>query len=334
MAVDALPLVDRFGREIRYVRLSVTDRCDFRCRYCMPLKMRFLPKAEVLSLDELLRVARVFAGLGVQKVRITGGEPLVRRDVDWLCGRIAALDGVREVAMTTNGSQLARAAPALVAAGVRRVNVSLDSLDEGRFAELTRTGELARVLAGIEAARTAGFAGGVKVNVVMMRGFNDDELGDLAEFALTRGMDVSFIEEMPLGEVGHWRGNTYFGADEAMPALRRRFALTPCDYQTGGPARYWEVAGYANRIGFITPHSHNFCAECNRVRVTATGELYPCLGQNEAVDLKPALRGADAGEAALRRLIMEMMRLKPKGHDFNVFAAEAKVVRFMSATGG
>ena len=328
------PLIDRYGREISYIRMSVTDRCDFRCRYCMPLDMRFLPRREILSLEELLRVARVFTTLGVKKIRITGGEPLVRRNVVWLCEQIAALEGVREVVITTNGSQLPKLAPQLVAAGVRRINISLDSLDEERFRALTRTGDLAQVLAGIDAALAAGFTGGVKINTVMMRGFNDDELPALAQFALARGMDISFIEEMPLGDIGSWRGDTYYSAADALPALQQQFTMQASDYSSGGPARYWDVAGMKNRIGFITPHSHNFCSTCNRVRITATGELYPCLGQNDAADLKPAIRGEAASDAALRQLIMQVMAIKPKGHDFNVFAEEAKVVRFMSTTGG
>ena len=330
----AQPLIDRYGREISYIRMSVTDRCDFRCQYCMPMDMKFLLKREILSLEELLQVARVFTTLGVKKIRITGGEPLVRRNVVWLCEQVAALPGVREVAITTNGSQLPKLAKSLVAAGVRRVNISLDSLEDDRFRELTRTGSLAQVQAGVEAALAAGFPGGVKLNTVMMRGFNDDELPQLAAYALGKGMDISFIEEMPLGDIGRWRGDTYYSATQALPALRAQFALTPSDHSTGGPARYWDVGGYGNRIGFITPHSHNFCATCNRVRITATGELYPCLGQNDAADLKPALRGDAAGDDALRALIMKVMDIKPKGHDFNVYAEGAKVVRFMSATGG
>ncbi|MCH9704685.1 MAG: GTP 3',8-cyclase MoaA [Proteobacteria bacterium] len=336
--MSALPLIDRYGREISYIRLSVTDRCDFRCQYCMPMNMRFLPKRDILSLDELLQVARVFTTLGVKKVRITGGEPLVRKNIVWLCEQIAALDGVREVAITSNGSQLVKLAKELAAAGVRRVNISLDSLVPARFRELTRTGDLQQVLNGVDAALAAGFPGGVKLNTVMMRGFNEDELPTLAKFALDNGMDISFIEEMPLGDIGRWRGDTYYSATEAMPQLQQHFDLTASDYDSGGPARYWQVAGRQNRIGFITPHSHNFCSTCNRVRITATGELYPCLGQNDASDLKPALRGEDSrrdtSDEALRQLIMQVMQIKPKGHDFDVYAPDAKVIRFMSSTGG
>ncbi|MDM5147909.1 GTP 3',8-cyclase MoaA [Candidatus Persebacteraceae bacterium Df01] len=326
-------LIDRWGRHISYIRLSVTDRCDFRCQYCMPMKMKFLPKREILSLEECLRVARVFAELGVTKVRITGGEPLVRTNVEWLCAQIAKLQGVREVAITTNGSQLPRLACKLRSAGIRRINISLDTLDANNFRRLTRTGSLSVVLEGIEAARAAGFVGGVKINVVMMRGVNHLELPQLATFAIERGMDISFIEEMPLGDIGHSRGDTYYSADEALTDLRRIFTLSASDFDSGGPARYWKVDGTEQKIGFITPHSHNFCASCNRVRVTATGGLYPCLGQNDMVDLRPALRG-ESSDDVLRHKILQTMAIKPKGHEFDVYADGAKVVRFMSATGG
>ena len=326
-------LIDRYGRHISYLRLSVTDRCDFRCQYCMPLQVKFLPKREILSLEELLRVARVFVAMGVKKIRLTGGEPLVRRNIVWLCQQIAALDGVRETVITTNGSQLPALAQKLVDAGVRRINISLDTLDADKFAALTRTGELKAVLRGIDAALAAGFPGGVKLNTVMMRGINDDELPALAHFALRRGMDISYIEEMPIGDVGHARSNTYYSADDALQGLEREMSLRQSAHDSGGPARYWDVAD-GGHIGFITPHSHNFCARCNRVRVTAAGELYPCLGQNDKVDLKPALRGNDASDDALRRLLTHTMDIKPKGHDFDIHADGAKVIRFMSATGG
>lgn len=324
-------LIDRWGRHITYLRLSVTDRCDFRCRYCMPMKMQFLPKRMVLSLEECLRVARVFSQLGASKVRITGGEPLVRPNVTWLCEQVAALPGVKEVAITTNGSQLPRLASGLVAAGVRRVNISLDTLDEQRFADLTRTGSLKAVLNGIDAALKAGFPGGVKINAVMMRGVNDDEIPALAAFALERGMEISFIEEMPLGDTGFSRADTYYSADDAIARLRESYTLHSSSFDSGGPARYWDVDG-GGRIGFITPHSHNFCASCNRVRVTASGRLYPCLGQNESVDLLDAAR--QSGDGALKTRILEAMDIKPKGHDFDLHEEGAKVVRFMSATGG
>ena len=333
-------LIDRHGRRVTYIRLSVTDRCDFRCAYCMPMKMKFLPKSEVLSLEELLLVARAFVRLGVDKIRVSGGEPLVRKGVVRLCENLAALPGVREVAITTNGSQLPRLAKPLRAAGVRRVNISLDTLDAEKFKALTRTGELSAVLQGVEAARAAGFPG-VKLNAVMMRGFNHDQIVPLARFAVAAGIDISYIEEMPLGDVGHSRAETYYSADDAMRQLREKFDLRASDYSSGGPARYWKIAGTGTRVGFITPHSHNFCAACNRVRITAVGQLFPCLGQNDMVDLKPALRGDDGGgggmggrESALRETILRGLDIKPKGHEFDLSEPGAKVVRFMSATGG
>ena len=327
-------LIDRYGRRVTYIRLSVTDRCDFRCAYCMPLKMKFLPKSEILSLEEILLVARAFVRLGVNKIRVSGGEPLVRKGVVQLCENLAQLPGVREVAVTTNGSQLPRLAAPLRRAGVRRVNISLDTLDPGKFKSLTRTGDLSAVLRGMEAARAANFEG-VKVNVVMMRGFNDDEIVPLARFALANGMDISYIEEMPLGDIGRPRAQTYYSADDAMRQLRRVFDMRPSDHNSGGPARYWKVAGESARIGFITPHSHNFCAACNRVRVTAVGQLFPCLGQNDMTDLKPALRDNHPdSEDALRQAILRGLDIKPKGHEFDLDESGAKVIRFMSATGG
>ena len=293
--------------------------------------MRFLPKRMILSLEECLRIARAFARLGVRKIRITGGEPLVRPNVAWLCQQIAAIPGVGEVAITTNGSQLPKLAQTLRNAGVRRVNISLDTLDAEKFRKLTRTGDLNAVLAGIAAAQNARFPGGAKINAVMIRGVNDEELTNLAEFAFAQGMDISFIEEMPLGDAGYRRADTYFGADEALALFRRRFGMQESNYDSGGPARYWDVSG-GGKIGFITPHSRNFCASCNRVRVSAAGRLYPCLGQNESTDLLEAARaGSDLG---LENKIREAIEIKPKGHDFDIYADGAKVVRFMSATGG
>ena len=328
-------LIDRYGRRVTYIRLSVTDRCDFRCAYCMPVDMRFLPKSEILSLEELHAVARAFAKLGVNKIRVSGGEPLVRKGVVPLCENLARIPGVREVAITTNGSQLPKLALPLRQAGVRRVNISLDTLNPQKFQTLTRTGRLADVLSGMKAARDANFRA-VKVNVVMIRGFNDDEIVPLAEFAADNGMDISYIEEMPLGDIGRSRAETYYSADDAIRQLRKRFNLRPSDHDSGGPARYWQADGCENLIGFITPHSHNFCASCNRVRVTATGQLFPCLGQNDMTDLKPALRESCDGdrEEALRKAIMHGLDIKPKGHEFDLSESGARVVRFMSSTGG
>ncbi|HNC52131.1 MAG TPA: GTP 3',8-cyclase MoaA [Accumulibacter sp.] len=326
-------LIDRYGRHVTYLRLSVTDRCDFRCGYCMAEEMSFLPRAQVLTLEECLRVARAFVDLGVSKVRVTGGEPLVRHDVVWLLERLARLPGLRELVITTNGSQLERFAAALCTAGVRRINVSLDTLRADRFREITRVGDLAKVLRGLAAAQAAGFER-LKLNTVMMRGRNDDELLGLVEFAVERGMDIAFIEEMPLGEIGHGRQTSYFSSEEALARLQTRFRLLPSTETTGGPARYWRIPDTATRVGFISPHSHNFCDSCNRVRVTARGELYPCLGNNDASQLLPLLRAHPTDDTALRTAIVRSMGIKAKGHDFGNQMDAPQVIRFMSMTGG
>jgi cyclic pyranopterin phosphate synthase len=298
----------------------------------MAEEMTFLPRHEVMSLEECLQVAKVFVGLGVSKLRITGGEPLVRKDALWLIERLGALPGLDNLVMTTNGSQLDRFAPALKAAGVRRINISLDTLRPARFREITRIGDLAKVLRGIEAARAAGFRR-TKLNTVMMRGVNDDEFADLVQFALDHELDISFIEEMPLGEI-HGRSNTYISSEETREQLGRRFELIPSTESSGGPARYWRVSGSETRVGFISPHSHNFCDSCNRVRITAKGELYPCLGQNDALQLLPVLRQHPGEDAPLRQAIMDSMGIKPWGHDFTQQMDAPQVVRFMSMTGG
>ncbi|HEX5801479.1 MAG TPA: GTP 3',8-cyclase MoaA [Azospira sp.] len=325
-------LIDKYGRHITYIRLSITDRCDFRCTYCMAEEMEFLPRQQVLSLEECLRVVSTFVGLGVTKVRITGGEPLVRRNVLWLLERIAALDGLKELVLTTNGSQLERYAPALRDAGVKRLNVSLDTLRADRFKAITRIGELDKVLRGIDAAGAAGFTR-TKLNTVMMRGVNDDEFVDLVRYAVERDLNISFIEEMPLGDIGHGRGNTYFSTQEGLALLGQHFELVSTLETTGGPARYWRIPGSETRVGFISPHSHNFCDSCNRVRVTAQGELYPCLGQNDAMSLMPLLR-EESDDAPLREAIVRSMGIKPKEHNFTEQLDAPKVVRFMSMTGG
>jgi len=328
-------LVDHYGRRIRYLRLSVTDRCDFRCTYCMAEDMSFLPRSEVMSLEECLRVVRAFVALGVDKVRLTGGEPLVRRDILWLMERVSALPGVRELVLTTNGSQLGKMAQAVRDAGVRRINISIDSLRPERFREITRIGDLHKVRAGIDAALAAGFER-IKLNTVMLRGFNDDEFEDLVDFAIDRSIDISFIEEMPLGDTGHLRAKTFMTEDEVLPRLESRFGLIATSEDSGGPARYWQVPGSETRVGFISPHSHNFCDSCNRVRVTATGDLYPCLGQNDMLPLLPVLRGEAEGDrdTALVDAIRQSMGIKPRGHDFDVRKPTPAVVRFMSLTGG
>ena len=326
-------LIDQFGRRVDYIRLSITDRCDFRCVYCMGEDMTFLPRDEVLSLEECERLVRVFVNLGVQKVRITGGEPLVRKNALWLFQQIGRMPGLREQVITTNGSQLEQHAEALKAAGVSRINISLDSLDPERFRNITRVGDLDKVLRGIAAARAAGFQH-TKLNCVLMRGINDDEAPALVQYAIAHDLDVAFIEEMPLGEVSHQRSSSYVSNAETLQTLQQHFTLTSSTETTGGPARYWKVPGTRTRIGFISPHSHNFCEACNRVRITCKGELYLCLGQNDKIDLMPLLREFPQDDAPLRAAIVDAMAIKPKGHDFDLSRAAPAVVRFMSMTGG
>ncbi len=324
-------LVDKYGRRITYVRLSITDRCDFRCTYCMSEEMTFLPRHEVMSLEECLRVATVFVALGVSKLRITGGEPLVRKGALWLIERLGALPGLENLVMTTNGSQLDRFAVQLKAAGVKRLNISLDTLKPERFKQITRIGDVNKVLKGIEAARAAGFRR-TKLNAVMMRGINDDEFIDLVQYAIDHELDISFIEEMPLGDI-HGRQTTYISSEETRAMLAQRFQLEESTENSGGPARYWRVAGSETRVGFISPHSHNFCDSCNRVRITAKGELYPCLGQNDAMHLLPALRASE-DNTGLHQAIIDSMGIKPFGHDFTAQMDAPQVIRFMSMTGG
>jgi cyclic pyranopterin phosphate synthase len=327
------PLIDRFGRRVSYLRLSVTDRCDFRCVYCMDDEMTFLPRAQVLSLEELLSVARAFVSLGVTKIRLTGGEPLVRKNVLWLAREIARLPGLCELVLTTNGSQLELMADDLRAAGVRRLNISLDSLDPERFRRITRVGDLAKVLRGIEAARAAGFAR-LKLNAVILKHRNDDEVVPLTRFAIERGMDISFIEEMPLGVIGdHDRAAVYYSSDQIRADLEREFRLIPTTESTGGPSRYFRIDGTPNRVGFISPHSHNFCESCNRVRLTTEGRLLLCLGQEHSADLRAVLRATPDDDLALQHAIVAAMALKPKGHDFQLARAPI-ILRHMNSTGG
>lgn len=326
-------LIDRYGRRVDYIRLSITDRCDFRCMYCMGEDMQFLPREEVLTLEECARLVRVFVGLGVAKVRITGGEPLVRKNALWLFQQIGRLPGLRELTLTTNGSQLPDYAQALKAAGLHRINISLDSLDAERFRRITRVGDLTKVLRGIEAAQAAGFAH-TRLNSVLMRGINDDEAVPLVQFALERGLDIAFIEEMPLGEVEHERAASCVGNEDTLAALSQHFNLVSSAENTGGPARYWRIPGYVSRIGFISPHSHNFCEMCNRVRITCKGELFLCLGQEDMVDLMPLLRDHPDDDRPVIDAIHQSMQIKPQGHDFDLQRARPAVVRFMSMTGG
>jgi cyclic pyranopterin phosphate synthase len=330
-------LIDQFGRTVDYIRLSITDRCDFRCVYCMAEEMTFLPRDEVLSLEECARLVRVFVGLGVTKVRITGGEPLVRKNALWLFGEVGKLQGLKELVLTTNGSQLESQAVALKKAGVKRINISIDSLKPENFKKITRAGNLNRVLAGLQASIDAGFEG-IKINTVLMRGSNYDEAADLVQFAINQKIDISFIEEMPLGEVDHTRESTFVSNADTLKLLKSKYLLLPSTETTGGPARYWRVANSDGtshtKIGFISPHSHNFCESCNRVRITCKGELYLCLGQEDKVDLMPLLRKYPNDDTPLIAAIIGSMSIKPKGHDFDLRRAEPAVVRFMSHTGG
>ncbi|MBC7756854.1 MAG: GTP 3',8-cyclase MoaA [Bdellovibrio sp.] len=330
-------LVDQFGRTVDYIRLSITDRCDFRCVYCMSEDMTFLPRDEVLSLEECARLVKVFVGLGVSKVRITGGEPLVRKNALWLFEEIGQLKGLKELVLTTNGSQLESQASALKKAGVKRINISIDSLKPERFKKITRTGKLEQVLVGLQASIDAGFDG-IKINTVLMRGSNDDEAADLVQFAIDQKIDISFIEEMPLGAVDHARESTFVSNTDTLKLLQSKYSLLPSTETTGGPARYWRVANSDGtshtKIGFISPHSHNFCESCNRVRITCKGELYLCLGQEDKVDLMPLLREHPNDDVPLIAAIIGSMSIKPKGHDFDLRRATPAVVRFMSHTGG
>ncbi len=336
--MDAIPsLIDPFHRPITYLRVSVTDRCDFRCVYCMAENMDFLPKRELLTLEELDRVCSVFISLGVRKLRITGGEPLVRRNILEFFRSISRHigNGLDELTLTTNASQLARFADELKSIGVGRVNVSLDTLDPEKFAEITRWGRLPQVLAGIDAALDAGIR--VKINTVALKGFNEDELFDLVDWAGGKGMDISFIEVMPMGDIGNEsRLDQFWSLRELRSRLDSRYSLKDLDISTGGPARYAEISGSRQRIGFITPLSHNFCESCNRVRLTCTGTLFMCLGQEGSADLKSPLRSNPDSDAALVRAIREAVERKPKGHEFDYSRQRVagQVTRHMSHTGG
>lgn len=326
-------LIDDFGRRVSYVRLSVTDRCDFRCVYCMSEEMTFLPRAQVLTLEEMGMIARAFTEMGVEKIRLTGGEPLVRRGIEQLVDEIGALPGLKDFTMTTNGASLRKHARHLYEGGMQRLNISIDSLNPERFRQLTRTGDLDRVIDGLRAAKEAGFER-IKLNAVILKGRNDDEVLDLVEFARNEGVDISFIEEMPLGDVSdHRRDETYCSSDEVQALIEARYPLIPTTETTAGPSRYFKMADSDSRVGFISPHSHNFCASCNRVRVTVEGRLLLCLGNEHSVDLRDVLRRHPGDIQALKTAIVNALPLKPERHHFTT-DGDVQVVRFMNMTGG
>nr|WP_236771161.1 GTP 3',8-cyclase MoaA [Agrobacterium tumefaciens] len=329
-------MIDPFGRAITYLRVSVTDRCDFRCTYCMSEHMTFLPKKDLLTLEELDRLCSVFITRGVRKLRLTGGEPLVRKNIMSLVrnlGRHIRTGALEELTLTTNGSQLAKFAAELADCGVKRINVSLDTLDRDKFRQITRWGDIDRVMEGLDAAQAAGIK--VKLNAVALKDFNDTEIAEIMRFAHGRGMDLTVIETMPMGEIEEDRTDRYLPLSQLRADLEKRFTLIDSDYQTGGPARYVTVKETGGRLGFITPMTHNFCESCNRVRLTCTGTLYMCLGQDDAADLRTALRASDS-DAYLSSAIDEALLRKPKGHDFIIDRTHKRpaVARHMSVTGG
>lgn len=327
-------LTDRFGRAINYVRLSVTDRCDLRCVYCMPEKMKFVPRTQLLTLEEMEAVGRSFIKLGVDKIRITGGEPLVRRNIMHLFESLGAIEALKDLTLTTNGTQLKKYARQLKAAGVTRINVSLDTLRADRFHQMTRIGELSRTLEGIDAAIACDFEQ-VKINAVVLKNHNHDEMLDLVNYVIERGIDISFIEEMPLGEnTHHDRAKSYYSSDEILHDLQQHYEILPATKKTAGPTRYFRLDGHENtHVGFISPHSHNFCESCNRVRVTAEGRLLLCLGQEHSVDLRRVIRANPGDSDALDQAIIDSMEIKPKGHDFNM-NSQTVLLRHMNMTGG
>jgi cyclic pyranopterin phosphate synthase len=326
-------LIDRFNRVVDYVRISVTDRCDFRCVYCMDDEMQFVPRAQLLTLEEISTIAKSFTELGVKKIRITGGEPLVRRNVIKLFEDIGQLSGLDELVLTTNGSQLTKMAQPLKDAGVKRINISLDSLDAEKFKRITRVGELDNVLAGIDAALAVGFEK-IKINAVILKNRNDDEIIELVRYSSGRGMDISFIEEMPLGVIGdHDRAEAYYSSDEIKKDLEQVFDLVPTTETTSGPSKYFKITETGTRVGFISPHSHNFCDDCNRVRLTCEGRLLLCLGQEHSVDLRKTLRAYPGDNEKLKQAIRDSMLIKPKGHEFDL-TEKPIIFRHMNVTGG
>lgn len=335
MSVSELPniLIDKFDRRIDYIRLSVTDRCDFRCVYCMTEDMTFLPRKQILSLEELYRTAKAFTELGVRKIRLTGGEPMVRTDVMSLIEQIGKLPGLEELLLTTNGAQLDKYAQPLKAAGVNRINISIDSLNAERFKRISRVGKLEKVLQGIDAAVAQGFDR-IRLNSVIMRGYNEDEVLSLTDYALEKGIDIAFIEEMPLGEASdHDREETTCSNDWVRSEIESRYELLNSASKTAGPSRYVQVSGSKSRIGFISPVTHNFCADCNRVRVTVEGRLLLCLGNEHSVDLRELLRDPSKTDTDLKQAIVASMDIKPERHYF-YDKDHAQPVRLMNMTGG
>ena len=326
-------LTDTFGRHINYARLSVTDRCDFRCVYCMAEDMEFLPRSEILSLEEIYAIAQGLVNVGINTLRLTGGEPLIRNNILWLIEKLGALEGLQELTLTTNGSQLSKYASELARLGVQRINISLDSLDPLKFKQITRTGRLEQVIEGIDAARAAGFKQ-IKLNSVIMKQRNDEEILDLVNFAIAREIDIAFIEEMPLGEINeHDRAQTYCSSNEVRQCIEQRHKLLPSKKTTSGPSRYFKVDNSSSHVGFISPHSHNFCSDCNRVRVTVEGRLLMCLGNEHSVDLRAILRNQAADKQALTTAIKQGLLHKPERHYFDL-NSQPDIVRFMNMTGG
>ena len=328
-----MQLTDQFNRKINYIRISVTDRCDFRCIYCMSEQMKFLPKKELLTLEEINRIASIFISMGVEKIRITGGEPLVRKNVDTLFDKLSKNKDLKELTLTTNASQLLKKAGMLKASGIKRINISLDSLNPLNFKKMTRTGDLNKVLDGIEYAISIGLKQ-LKLNTVIMKGINDHEIFDLIEFAIKKNIDISFIEEMPLGTTEFSRKSTFTSNDEILEKIKTNYLIDKIKYRTGGPAEYWQILGTKSRIGLISPHSHNFCEDCNRVRISCKGELFLCLGQDDKIELMPLLRKYPNNDQPIKDAILNSMKIKPKSHEFNIEQSKPAVVRFMSHTGG
>ncbi len=326
-------LIDRFDRKITYLRISVTDRCDLRCIYCMSDDMQFVPRSQLLTLEEIIRVGKSFVDLGVNKIRITGGEPLTRQNVLKVFEELGQLDGLDDLTITTNATQLTQYARALHDAGVTRINISLDTLRPDRFRQITRVGKLEKTLSGIDAALAAGFQR-IKINAVILKHMNHDEVTELVEFARDRCIDISFIEEMPLGTVNdHFRAETYYSSDDILADLRQRYEIIATTEKSGGPSRYYRMPDSETRIGFISPHSHNFCDTCNRVRLTAEGRLLLCLGQEHSKDLRRVVRAHPGDDEALRKAIVQSMQIKPRGHDFDLNTQEV-ILRHMNVTGG